>query len=307
MRILIAGASGFIGKNFIKSAHKEWEIWGIYRSNSSFPDFAHDYDNVTAVKCDLSNISDVQSVSSKIPGCFDVIIFVWGNSDIALSIQDPIMDLKSNYISLINLFSCIKTHKFIFMSSGTVYMGHTGGVNPDVTLSPNSPYGINKLACELYIRFLTEKTERIKGYVNIRFFGAYGPMEPSRKIFTNLIKVFCMENKNEYMVSGDGKNYIDAMHIDDLMEALKNIILSNSVNVTVDLCYGRPITIEALVREIADILGVNNLQLSFQGESREPITFFASPERFQRFFGFKANIPLESGMLRFKDYLLRGE
>lgn len=303
MKILLAGASGFIGRNFIKGAPPDWRIAGIYRSNPQFAQFAEGFNNLSVLKCDLSDALQAKEKLSSLPEYFDTGLFVWGNSDIGLSCREPLSDLRDNLESLINLVTNVKFGRFIFMSSGTVYMGQSGAVDETKFLAPSAPYGVSKLAGELYLRFFAEKTGRIKEYVIVRFFGAYGPMEPARKIFTNLIKRFYIEKRNDFTLGGDGKNLIDAMYIDDTVEALKRIILAEKANLTLDLCKGEPMALRDLVLRVAGIVGVKNAKINYAGESKENITFYASPEKAQKSFGFLANVGLEEGIIKLRDYL----
>lgn len=303
MKILLAGASGFIGKNFIMGSPAEWQIAGIYRSNPEFAQFAKGFNNLSVLKCDLSDPLEAKAKLSSLTEYFDIGIFAWGNSDIGLSCREPLADLKDNLGSLINLVSNVKFGRFIFISSGTVYMGQSGPVDETKFLIPSAPYGVSKLSSELYLRFFSEKTGQIKECVNIRFFGAYGPMEPGRKIFTNLIKRFYIEKRNDFTLGGDGKNLIDAMYIEDTVEALKRIILAEKANLTIDLCKGEPMALKELVLRVADILGVKNAQIQYAGESKENITFYASAEKAERIFGFRAKVPLDEGIIKLRDYL----
>ena len=303
MKILLAGASGFIGRNFILRAPRDWQITGIYRSNPDFHIFSGEFPNLSILKCNLSDPSESKYILSNLPDYFDIGLFLWGNSDIGSSCQWPLSDLNDNAASIINLVSNLRFGKFVFMSSGTVYMGQKGIVDDTIPLLPFAPYGISKLASELYLRFFAEKTDRIKQYVNIRFFGAYGPMEPARKIFTNLVRRFSIERKNDFILSGDGNNLIDAMYIEDAVEALKKIILSDRGNVTVDICKGEPMALRDLVLKAAAILNVKAPQIKCEGESKENITFYASTEKAAELFGFRAQVSLEEGLIKLRDYL----
>lgn len=307
MRILVAGASGFIGKNFILFSPPETEIVGIcYSSQKNFNKFLKDNSliNVHSYKCDLRNNEEVKKLFKKISPNFDVCLFLVGNSDIKLSIANPYLDIYANLFSLINLVKNTYVNKFIFMSTGTVYLGNIGKVSPDKSFAnPLVPYGINKLASELYIKFFHKETSHIKEYVILRFFGAYGPMEPQRKIYTNLIKTFCLENKNEYTIYGDGQNCIDAMYIEDTIEGIWKIIKSNKANITIDFAKGEPLTINELILKVANILGKEKIKILHNGETKEPISFFASTKEMKTFFNFKPKTSLENGILKFKDFL----
>jgi len=304
MRILLAGASGFIGRNFILKAPREWHIWGVYRSNAGVKQLASGFPNTSILQCNLANVQEVRHQLANLPDHFDIGLFVWGNSDIGLSCRAPLDDLHDNVTSLISLITCFHFRKFIFMSSGTVYLGHRGLVDDQTRCYPSVPYGIAKLSSELYVRYFAKQTENIEQYVNIRFFGAYGPGEPPRKIYTKLIKRFCVERKSDYTLVGDGTNLIDAMYIDDTIAALKQIVLSEEADLTVDLCAGEPLTLNGLVSRVAHILGVEALQIRHSGETKECITFYASPQQMERIYGFKMQIPLEEGIPKLRDHLL---
>jgi len=303
MNVLVAGASGFIGRNFLLRSPRDWNITGIYHQSPSFTDFLQKVElaNVTAVQCDLRDSDRTRQCLCD--QSFDVCLFVLGNSDIGLSLREPLTDLNSNLLTLINLCSNIKVKKFIFMSSGTVYLGQTGAVNISTPTNPSVPYGISKLMSENYIKIFQSQTEHIEEYVILRFFGAYGPLELPRKIYTSLIRTFALDDKNEYSISGDGENLIDAMYIDDTIDGILKIIESTHKNVVVDFCKGDPISIFNLVKQTASILGKEKVDIKRQGQTSEPITFIACPKRMNEIFDFRAQIPLSEGITKFADYL----
>lgn len=305
MRLLVAGASGFIGKNLILKAPSEWDITGLYCTKADFPDFLIDrkITNVRSVRCDLSDNEAVRRAFEEAGHEFDAAVFVVGNSDIGLSIRDPKLDINSNITTLINLLSNIKVGRFIFMSSGTVYLGYPGEVSPKLTTNPDVPYGITKLASELYIKYFCARRGTIDDYVILRFFGAYGPMEPARKIYTNLIEDIYFKGKAEYTIRGDGKNLIDAMYIEDTAECILNILRDKKERrMVLDFCKGEPVTITELVERVAGILK-KKVQVKHTGESSEYITFYASNKAMADEFGFRPRISLEEGIIRFRDYM----
>ena len=123
----------------------------------------------------------------------------------------------------------------IFFSSGAVYDGLTGLVSPESKLNPKLPYAISKLASEQYIQFFAKKGQ-IENYIILRFFGAFGPYEPERKIYTKLVRAFALEGKDEFVVRGDGKNLIDAMYVDDTIDGILKVMASSEKNKIVDFC-----------------------------------------------------------------------
>jgi UDP-glucose 4-epimerase len=305
MKLLLAGASGFIGKNFILSAPREWEITGTYFTSVDFLDFLelNAMDNVRPVRCDLRNKEDVTRAFGEATHEFDAGIFLVGNSDIGLSVKDPKLDMDSNLTGLINLLSAVKVRRFIFMSSGTVYLGNKGEVSPKALPAPDVPYGITKLASELYIKYFCNRKKTIGEYVILRFFGAWGPMEPRRKIYTNLIKELYFDKKSEYTLKGDGRNLIDAMYIKDAVAGLLSVVTAKrKCNITLDFCKGQPSTVNDLVKDVGRIFG-KEVDIKHTDDSSEYIEFYASPEAMKREFGFSPAISLKEGMLEFLCYM----
>jgi len=127
---------------------------------------------------------------------------------------------------------------------------------------------------------------KLAEYVILRFFGAYGPYEPARKIFTRLIDNFYFGKKNSFTIRGNGENLIDAMYINDAVEGIIKVVLSDERN----------------LRETAAILGKEAPEIVYEGETDEYIEFWASPEEMERRFQFKPKISLAEGIKRFLEF-----
>jgi len=304
MNIIVPGASGFIGKNFILKAPKDWRIIAIY-NNTDLQDFVeeHRLDNVITVKCDLTNEEDVEKLSKQLGNEFDVCLYLAANTSIPRSVKDPSFDLYRNTITLLNFLKFFEGEKIIFLSSGAVYVGLSGLVNPSIPVSSNIPYAISKLASENYIRFYATRKKTFKNYTILRFFGAYGPYEPNRKIYTKLVRTFYFEKKNEFTIYGDGKNLIDAMYIDDTIDGLLKVIKSDNQNLTVDFCSRNPLTIDDLVHAAAKTFGKEDPIIRHKGITEEYIEFYASNKMMKKLFGFKPVMPLKEGLKKFADWM----
>ena len=244
-------------------------------------------------------------MAKKIGSHFDAVIYLAGNRDPKESIRNPLSDLDSTVRALVNFLENFSCEKFVFLSSGAVYDGLKGHVSPDSKLSPTLPYAISRLTAENYIRFYHKRRRSLGNYVILRFFDAYGPYEPSRKLYTKLVKTFALEGKREFTIFGDGENYIDAMYVDDTVEGIKKVINKKlDKNVTVDFGTGSPMTINELVREAARILGVSNVKIKHTETSgAEHILFRISTREMERLFSFKPAIKLDEGLARLARHL----
>jgi len=303
LNILVVGASGFIGKNLLLKIPKKWNVFGIYRTNKSFSEFLekNKLSNVYPLKCDLENVLEVKSALEKLRNV-DVCVYLAANTNVRQLSEDPTLDVAANIAPLTNFLKYFRGRRLIFFSSGAVYMGLEGQVSPSSKINPTIPYAISKYASELYIKFHQNTLKTFKEYVILRFFGAYGPYEPTRKISTKLMELVKNPDKDVLTVFGVGENYIDFMYIDDTIRGLLAVITSSKADVTVDFCSGNPLTINQLVRKVEEIFG-RKIRIEHAGSSPEYITFHASPKRMFQIFGFRPSISLKDGFQKFADWL----
>jgi len=301
MRLLVTGASGFIGRNLLLKVPRDWDVVATYHKSGDFERFVMEkaLENVRVVNVDLADAVDTKW---KLEGEFDCAVHLAANTDLPLCAKNPHEDLRMNVGTLLNTVKSAKIRDLIFISSGAVYDDHTGLVSPDVRVDPSFPYAIAKLACEHYVSFF-KKSRLIDSYVILRFFGAYGPYEPSRKIFTKLVKAFVFDKSRDFTIVGDGNNFIDAMFVDDAVEGLLSVVMSDVRNVTVDFASGKPLRINELVTRVAKIFGLDRVTVSHESWPVEYTTFYVSGKGMESLFGFKPVTPLEAGIWELAKWL----
>lgn len=301
MRLLITGASGFIGRNLLLRLPREWEVVATYNKSADFTNFLSEnvLENVQAIKVDLANAVESKK---RLRLKFDCTVHLAANTDTLFSVKNPEKDLQLNVVTLLNTVKNVKTENLVFMSSGAVYDGNVGLVSPRQRLIPSFPYAIAKLACERYVDFF-KKNNAIDNYVILRFFGAYGPHEPPRKIFTKLVKAFYFENSEEFVIVGDGNNFIDAMYVEDAVDGILSVVRSDVRDVTVDFASGNHLTINKLVTKVAKIFGKEDVKLRREGCPQEYNTFYASNKDMDALYGFKPLTSLEAGVWRLAKWL----
>lgn len=308
MDLLLTGASGFLGKNLLVGSPADWNILAVYRNDVDFPAFVAGLEkpNITAVRCDLANPEEVAQVFENYGRDWDSCLHLAAKVDIPWSAREPQQDLIVNVCPLLNLLDGFRARRFVYFSSGAVYDGLNGEVHPDAPLKPTLPYAISKLVSERYVQFYRERRKSIEEYLIVRFFGAYGPYEAPHKIYTRLIRAFAIDRQDSYTIYGDGQNLIDAMYVDDAIEAIRRIFSGSHWNDTVNLAGGRPVTIECLVREVADALGISSLRIEKTGVAHESNCFWGSTQEMRQFLGFEPRIGLLTGLKRFQDFLPGG-
>ena len=295
MKIAITGSGGFIGKNLLLGLSPDYQITAFARGGG-VKEFVetHLLSGVKVALCDFTDSDSIAALAAELGRELDTVIYLAGNGDPAYSVSHPAVDLTDTVLGLVNFLSNFKVRRFIYFSSGAVYNGLSGPVSPASRLDPRLPYAIGKLACEQYIKFF-RKMGRIDSYVILRFFGAYGPFEPPRKIYSRLVRAFAIDKKNEYTIRGDGRNLIDAMFVDDTVRGVRSVLESTENDLVLDFCLGRPYTIKKLVEEVARIFNIK-ARINMEGEVSEHIDFRPSPAAMEEIFGFVPTITLSEGL-----------
>ena len=305
MQVVVTGASGFIGHNVLLRAPRDWTVYAVYHSTPGLDAFVaqHRLTHVRPVRCDLLNESDVKALARTIGGKPDAMLYLAANGDPAASAERPRWDLESNTLALVTCLEHCPADHVVYLSSGAVYDGLSGAVSPTTAVSPRLPYAISKLASEQYLKFFAEHRGSVSSYVNVRFFGAYGPYEPARKITTRWLQALAA-GQREFVIRGDGHNLIDFMYVDDAVDGFLALVKARGRKMTVDFASGSPVSVNDVVRTMAATLGVD-VTVRHEGEVAEYIQFHSADAAMRERFGVTPTISFADGLKRLTAFLGR--
>lgn len=304
MRVLLTGASGFIGHHVLLRAPRDWELFALYHNTPGLDAFVgrHGLTHVRPLRCDLTNRDEVAALV-KTTGAVDACLYLAANGDPARSAERPAWDLALNTLAPVTLLEQLRAGHVVYVSSGAVYDGLSGPVAPATPVAPRLPYAISKLAAEHYVRAFCEKRRTIGSYINVRFFGAYGPYEPERKITTRWLRGI-MNGQREFPVRGNGENLIDFMYVDDAVDGFLALTRAAGFTGTIDFASGSPATVNQVVGTLAAVLGVE-ATVRHEGHTAEYIQFHSVDPTMRARFGFVPTISFEDGVRQLHQYLLQ--
>ncbi len=142
MKILVTGASGLLGSevaNYLnKVGHK---VTGIFNHHNRLAG-----SGIKKIKCDISKLSSVNSLSSKI----DLIIHCAAMTNVNECEKDKKSCFLTNVIGTRNIVSLAKklNAKLIYISTPSVFDGLTGNYRENDPPNPKNYYSLSKLLGE---------------------------------------------------------------------------------------------------------------------------------------------------------------
>ncbi len=291
MKILVTGASGFLGRAFCQGlAQRGHEIVGL---DVAIPEVKIRY---RQIQCDLLTIDLNEILASERP---QQIVHCAGNANVGLSIQDPLMDLNSSYVLLHRLLYAVKetvpTCHLLFLSSAAVYGNpRILPVKEAAARRPISPYGLHKAACEDLLAYFSR--EENVDCRTLRIFSAYGA-GLRKQILWDLCNK--MRAHGPIEMFGTGSETRDFIHVQDVVQA-GCLVMEKGAQGIYNAANGCETRIEDLAKGLLEVAEQPLSRLRFNGKVKagDPLNWRADISRLQA-LGYRQSIPLKDGLAEY--------
>jgi len=259
MKVLITGVAGFIGSNLLDYLieHTDWHITGIDNlSTGSIANIKEHKNNIrfTFIKQDCT---DIQSLKA-----YDKIFHLAALPRIQPSFEYIKEHITANLVNGIHIIELMikENHypRFIYSGSSAIY-----GTPEHIPTGENeaisclSPYAFQKYEVEKYLELIS--TRYPLNYVILRYFNPYGPrsFNPANKFnaYSSVVGIFLNSRKNrkELLITGDGKQKRDFIHVADLAKAnYLASVYSEKLNTAFNIGNGSTLSILELAKKISD-------------------------------------------------------
>ena len=310
-KVLVTGGAGFIGSHVVRRFLARGDSVEVLDNLSTGC-----RDNLPpGVPLHVHDVGSVEATSLVRDGGFTVVAHLAGQIDVRASVDDPIRDATTNILGTLNLLEAVRSvetpirPRVVFASTGGALYGDGVAVPTKevASINPNSPYGIGKLAAELYLAYYA-RLWRVQ-HVVLRFGNVYGPRQTPGE--AGVIAIFASRIlKNEpLIVFGDGTQTRDYIYVEDvatafLAAAARNLPPADDVESrAVNIGTG----IETSVLDIARALFAVTC-------TETPITFgpkrpgelqrsLLDPGKAERLLGWRARVSLHEGLAQTVDWM----
>ena len=303
-RVLITGATGFIGSNLTRRLVKEGFDVGIIKREKSDVRMLGDFNNkIDAYAVDLQDAQGVSKVVSHFKPEF--IFHLAAYHAVEHKLQDTSLMVDTNVLGTINMLEASKDSMvklFVNTSSCSVYKERKDNLTESSDLSPLSLYALTKIQAEQACSFYAENYD-LKT-ISFRLFHTYGPADNERRLVPYVVKEL-LKGKRPKLTKGTQEwdftyvcdiadAYIRTLSISDFPQKHEvfNVGTGNATSVR---------EVASLIREIIDCK-VEPEFGAIPHRKREIWHFCADISKIRSFLGWKPETKLRNGLEQTVDW-----
>lgn len=258
-KVLVTGVAGFIGSNLLDYLleHTDWQITGIDNlSTGNKKNIEHrlGQERFVLLEASVTTLSSLRE--------FHVVFHLAALPRIQPSFEYVTEHIGANLTATMHLVELMirDNHfpKFVFSSSSAIYGTPQTIPTPESErIDCLSPYAFQKYEVEKYLELLA--TRYPLDYVCLRYFNPYGPrsFNPDNKFnaYSSVVGIFLhrFRNKQPLLVTGDGKQRRDFIHVSDLAKAnYLAAIHPEPLNTAFNIGNGSTISVLEVAQMISD-------------------------------------------------------
>lgn len=261
MRAVVTGCAGFIGSHLTERLLSDgWSVLGIDSLAPTYDTLGR-RDQVARlvgnrrfefIEGDLNRIDLSEPVEQS-----DVVFHLAARPGVRASWRDFAQASDDNIRATQRVLDAVAQHpksRLIFASSSSVYgAADQFPVLESRVLTPISPYGVTKAACEALLSAYASQFDVT--VTSLRYFTVYGPRQRSDMAFTRWIRAAM--SWRPLPVYGDGKAIRDFTYVDDVVEAtVLAAEEASSGHRIYNVAGGSPVSVNEVLDLIAELLGV---------------------------------------------------
>jgi len=293
MKILITGAAGFVGSHSAELlSRRGHEVHALDNFSTGRSENLKNFRG-KITPCDITDIRLLEKEFFDFAP--DAVLHLAAQSAITTSISAPQHDMKVNGIGTLNVLKmankyCVK--RLVFSSTSAVYSEQRSlfPMSEGFSLSPASPYGISKMACEMYVQMM------FPNHLIMRYGNVYGPRQ--KPIGDNLVIARAFDhfvNGEKFSVNGHGNQKRDFVYVGDVANCNMEALTSDVVG-TFNVASGKSTSVNQVLKEIEKLYGVPGYRWDHTRENDARGNVGMNVSSIKRHLGWSAYTSISEGM-----------
>ena len=298
---LVTGGAGFIGSHIVEELVRRGESVRVLDNLSTGRE-----ENLVSVQGRIawykSDIRDLEHIRPRFEGT-DYVIHLAALSSVPSSIADPHTANAINIDGTLNVLIAAReagVRRVIFASSAAVYgdSPHLPRVESQEP-QPLSPYGLTKLAGELYCKLFAN----VYGLeaVALRYFNVYGPRQDPRSPYSGVLSVFFsayLRNQTP-TINGDGQQTRDFVYVGNIVDAtLRACTAEGASGQVMNVGTGGRYTLNATIGALDAIFGRQTKPRYAPPREGDVLHSQADISLAKRLLGYEPKVGFEEGLRR---------
>jgi nucleoside-diphosphate-sugar epimerase len=297
---LVTGGAGFIGSHLseelVRRGHRVRVADSLITGRRA--NLAH----LPSVDFHQGDLADLDFARSVVPHC-DFVLHQAAIPSVPRSVNDPITSNRANVDATLNVLVAARdagAKRLVFAGSSSAY-GDTETLpkHEDMTPRPLSPYALQKVVGEQYLRIFTQ----LYGLetVSIRYFNVFGPRQDPSSPYSGVISVFAtalLENRAP-TIYGDGGQTRDFTYVanvvDGVLRACEAPAASGEV---INVATGGRISLNQLFREMKSIIGGSVDPVYAEPRAGDVRDSQADIGKARALLGYQPRVSFEEGLRR---------
>ena len=315
MRLLVTGAAGFIGSNFVRWIYSKGDqIYGKHRivvldkltyagNLANLAGLEEEYD-FRFVKGDIRDPEIVSKILKE--ERIEAVVNFAAETHVDRSILSPMEFVRTNIEGTQVLVNCSResgVQKYLQISTDEVYgsLGPTGRFTETSPIDPSSAYSASKTGADL-LALAAHKTHGFHVCVT-RCSNNYGPYQFPEKLIP-LMVTNALEDK-PLPVYGDGKNVRSWLHVDDHSRAIRLVLEKGRAGEVYNIGGSPECELENIfvVKGILKLLGKSESLMKYVedrlGHDRR---YAVDYSKIQSELGWKPEVDFDSGLKQTVDW-----
>jgi dTDP-glucose 4,6-dehydratase len=303
VQVLVTGAAGFIGSNFVRHWVNEYPGDGVvafdlltYAGNRD--NLADVNDRITFVEGDIGDLDLAAAVLER--ESIDVIVNFAAESHNSLAVLDPVRFLLTNVLGTQTLLEAARDRgvaRFHHISTCEVYgdlaLDDPGSFTEDSPYRPRTPYNASKAAADHYVRVYHETFGVPITISNCS--NNYGPYQFPEKVVPYFTTLALDDKPLPLYASTDHKR--EWLHVLDHCRAVEAIVQHGRDGETYNVGSGREATIDEIAGLVLDTLGKpDSLKSIVPDRPGHDRRYLLDATKLRRELGWEPQIEFDTGL-----------
>jgi GDP-mannose 4,6-dehydratase len=307
-KVLITGASGFIGSHTVESAlDRGYSVRVFLRYNSTgyVGNLRFLGKKLKEIEIFWGDIRDFTSVLRAVKGV-DYVIHLAAQISVPYSFQNPIDFAMNNVVGTTNILKAsveCGISKFVYTSTSEIFGGSDEPLNEDSLRIPKSPYSASKVGADAMVKsfFYTYDLNTLI----LRPFNTFGPRQSIRALIPWIIY---QGLRSEKVKLGNLEPKRDFTYVKDTVEGILLALEKETEGGDeINLGTGRSFSVMEVVEVVSKVLG-KNLKVEVEEKLKRPkkaevFNLIADNSKAKRVLGWELKWSFEEGVRETVEYV----